>query len=714
MLFQHYNKNCDVTNIQQIIGQTKEKVSFNELGQTAERIGFRTRKTKLTYSQLTSLIRVPCILMINQTYYVVIPARSKWGKSSNDLHFTDPALGAITYPKDKFLESWANAVNDSGESAGLVLLLEPTFKLYAKQRNKNTRLTWTSLLLYFRFSFWQVVQVLGTLVIATLLQLLFPFLMQSLIDNGIGMRNLHFVTVILIAQLTLVFTRAVLDLIRGYLLLRISNIISISVLSDFWVKITALPMAYFTQHPTGDILQRLNDNKQIHKFLTGPALQTVYLLLNFFVFAIVLITYKANLFLIYAAGIAIYFLWVQSFLGVKRKVNNQIFHASIVENNATLQLTQGMQEIKMQNIEQSKRWEWERAQYDIFRFNFKSLIYNQAQQGGVTLIHHGTSAVLTFMVAKSVVGGELTLGAMLAIQYIIGQLSSPIESLLNFYQLAQDTKISMERINEIYQKEDEEDFSSQYVHCLPEHKKIILSHVSFAYPGVNNGQILNNIHLEIPEGKTTAIVGVSGSGKTTLIKLLLKFYQEYNGNIRIGDVDLKDVSPSFWRRQCGVVLQDSYIFNSNIAKNIAVQDGQLDYARLIDACRAVNILSFIECLPEGFNTKLGVGGISISNGQKQRILIARAIYKNPSYLFFDEATNSLDSSNEKIIVKNLFTFFRDRTVVVVAHRLSTVRDADKIIVLDKGTIIEEGNHYELCMLKGKYYELVSNQLELGN
>ena len=373
-----------------------------------------------------------------------------------------------------------------------------------------------------------------------------------------------------------------------------------------------------------------------------------------------------------------------------------------------------MQEIKLHNAEKLKRWEWENIQAGIFKLNFRSLNYSQIQQAGALLINQGKDVFITFLVAGLVIDGKLTLGAMLAIQYIIGQLSSPIEQFVGFVQSAQDAKISMERLNEIHQLKDEENSEANFINQLPENKSIHFNNLSFTYPGAGNEPVLQNINLQIPEGKVTAIVGVSGSGKTTILKLLLKFYDYYNGDIKIGETNYRYISPSFWRKQCGAVLQEGYIFNDTIARNIAVGVELIDYENLIRCCKTSNILSFVESLPNGFNTQLGAEGVGMSQGQKQRLLIARAIYKDPQYLFFDEATNALDANNEKVIVENLRQFFQGRTVIVVAHRLSTVKNADKIIVLHKGTIVEEGTHHELCDLSGMYYELVKNQLELGN
>ena len=525
---------------------------------------------------------------------------------------------------------------------------------------------------------------------------------------------MKYITIVLFAQLMLTFSSTIIGLIRSRLQLRVSNNINISILSDFWIKLTRLPLAYFETRHTGDTLQRLQDNKRIQAFLTGQTMTTLFSIFNFITYSVVLIFYSVPLFFIFLIGNAVYFIWIQLFMRIRRKLNYSTFHLSAKENNATLQLIQGMQEIRINNSEQLKRWEWENIQVNLFKLSFKTLNYDQWQSAGAMLISQGKDILISFIVAKMVVSGDLTFGSMLAIQYIIGQLSGPIQQFIGLSQSIQDAKISMERLNEIHGLEDEEPTNQMFNSYLPENKNIYLNHLTFQYPGPGNEKVLSDISLTIPHGKVTAIVGVSGSGKTTLLKLLLKIYDKYEGDFKIGESQFRSISARFWRSQCGAVLQDGYIFNDTIARNIAVSDEYIDQEKLLHSCRIANIIPFIETLPNGFNTQLGAEGVGISQGQKQRLLIARAVYKEPEYLFFDEATNALDANNEKVIVENLNRFFEGRTVVVVAHRLSTVKDADHIIVLHRGKIAEEGTHDNLVKMKGQYYELVRNQLELGN
>jgi ATP-binding cassette subfamily B protein len=726
MIAKYYGKKVSVNDIKSSADFSNKGVNLLGISEAAENIGFRARGVQVTYDQLSRDIILPCILHWRQNHFVVLlPIMPKWRRSKK-LAIADPARGIIDFTKDEFLEQWAVTKNTKGEDIGHALILEPTVKFYEHGEENTKPLKWEMVLKYLNFNKWQLVQVFIALLLTSIFQLIFPFLTQSLVDTGINNQNLQYITIVLLAQLMLVFSRSIVDFIRSRILLSISIKINFSLLSDFWIKLTRLPISYFDSYHTGDTLQRLNDSRAIQNFLTGSALNTFFSLFSFIVFAGILSVFNIRLFFIFCIGSILYYGWIRLFLRLRRKINYQTFHLSANANIFSMQLIQGMQELKINNGENLKRWKWESIQASIFKLNYRNLSYSQLQQAGALFINEGKNAVITFLVAQMVVQGQLTLGAMLAVQYIIGQLSGPIEQFIGFVQNAQDAKMSLERLNEIHQLQEEENGGSYHrkeFQSLPEKKSILLSNMSFAYPGSNNQLVLKNLTVEIPEGKITAIVGHSGSGKTTFLKLLLKFYEKYDGEIVIGSLDdqnapqglqFRYISPSYWRKQCGAVLQEGYIFNDSIAGNIAVGYEQPEYNKLLNACKTANILSFIETLPNGFNTKLGTDGMGISQGQKQRLLIARAIYKDPDYLFFDEATNSLDANNEKEIVENLQSFFIGKTVVVVAHRLSTVKNADKIIVLHEGKIVEEGTHSELSIMKGKYFELVKNQLELGN
>lgn len=708
MVAKFYGRHYAAEYIRGLIGSNKEGSSLYGISEAAEKLGFRTRGVRISFDSLATEASLPCILHWNKEHFVVL-VRVK----GSSVRVADPAAGLLQYTRSQFLERWATDVEEDDTPSGIALLLEPSPDFYAEAGQREMGANWGLALRYLRNTGGRIVQVLAALIVTSLLQLAMPFLTQSVVDTGINTQNLQFITIVLAAQLMLIFSRTVIDFIRSRLLLSISMIVNLSLLSDFWIKVTKLPMSYFDSRHSGDTLQRLSDSRQIQNFLTGSALNTLFSLFNLVVFSVVLIMYNLEIFLIFAAGSALYFFWIKTFMGVRRRLNYKTFTLSARENNATLQLIQGMPDLKLHQAEQAKRWEWENIQAGIFRLNLKTLNYNQLQQAGSILISQAKDIFIVFVVAEQVIEGRLTLGAMLAVQYIIGQLSSPVEQLAGFLQSAQDAKISMERLGEVHSLEEEERVGVYYSHTPPRRKDIRIRGLSFAYPGAGNEPVLRDIDLDIPEGKVTAIVGMSGSGKTTLMKLLLKFYENYEGEVHVGEANFERLAPSAWRKECGAVMQEGYIFSDTMARNIAIGDETVDHERLTECCRAANILSFVESLPAGFYTMLGAAGVGISQGQKQRLLIARALYKDPSYLFFDEATNALDANNEVEIVENLGAFFTGRTVVTIAHRLSTVRHADKIVVLDNGRIVEEGTHEVLTQARGKYYQLVKNQLELG-
>ena len=736
MVSKHYGRAVNIEALRNASQISKEGVSLLGIAEAAEKIGFNAKGATLSYNELIKDVQLPAILHWEQNHFVVLTTQGSLHKWRRGVTVADPGKGLITYTKQEFCKHWISTKDETtGEPLGVALLLEATPDFYTRQDDENEKskagLGWDRLLKYLAQHKRHIAQVFMAMGIASLLQLIFPFLTQSIVDTGINTNNLPFIYLVLIAQLVLFFSRMVVEFIRSRLLLFISTHINASILSDFWIKLMKLPISFFDTKMTGDIIQRLGDHRRIESFLTGSTLNVLFSMVNLVMFSVVLLLYNTTIFYIFAIGSVLYFLWIKIFLKFRRQLDFKRFAIASKENTATMQLIYGMQEIKLNGAEQSKRWEWENLQAQLFKLGFKGLSLSQYQQAGIFFINEGKNILITFFVAKAVLDGQLTLGAMMAIQYIIGQLNSPVEQLIGFVQSAQDAKISLERLNEIHQLEEEEPNEKTFITHLPDNKTIQVQDLSYTYPGAGNEPVLKNINLRVPEGKVTAIVGMSGSGKTTLLKLLLRFYENYQGEIsltpnpspRSGEgsnsplakgTSLRYISPKFWRRQCGSVMQDGYIFNDNIAKNIAVSDEVPDYKKLLHACKVANILSFVESLPLGFNTKIGAEGNGISAGQKQRILIARAVYKNPVYIFFDEATNALDANNEKAIMENLNEFFKDKTVVVVAHRLSTVKNADNIIVLDNGMITEQGTHEELTNKKGEYYQLVKNQLELGN
>lgn len=704
MIGKYYGRNLNIQKLREFCQINKEGVSLLGISEAAEKLGLRSSGAKISLKQLIES-ELPCILHWRQNHFVVL-YKVKKGR----YYIADPAKGLITYTEREFKENW---LNTKELYDGIVLFLSPSPQFYEQDEDKSPKLSWPFLLYYLSAYRKLIIQLFLGLAVGSLLQLITPFLTQSLVDTGINTRNLNFIYIILIAQVMLFLGSTSVHFVRSWILLHISTRINVSILTDFLIKMMKLPMSFFDARMTGDIMQRMNDQQRIESFLTGSTLNTLFSLFNLIVFTVVLAYYNTGILFVFAVSTILYTLWIIVFLKQRRQLDYKRFDISSRNQSSLVQLVGGMQEIKLNNCEKQKRWEWEHIQANLFQFNVKSLSLSQYQSGGSMFINQGKNILITFLSAKAVIDGDLTLGGMMAIQFIVGQLNSPIEQLLGFVQSFQDAKISLERLNEIHQMDDEEPVEKQYNYELPSNKSINIQNLTFRYPGAGNDPVLKNIDLYIPEGKTTAIVGMSGSGKTTILKLLLRFYEPESGEIRISDTKLEQISFKTWRGHCGVVMQDGFIFSDNIANNIAVGDEFPDQKKLRNAIHIANIEEFIEGLPLGLNTRIGSGGNGISQGQKQRLLIARAVYKNPEYLFFDEATNALDAKNERVIMDNLQEFFKRRTVVVVAHRLSTVSNADNIIVLDKGRIIEQGTHYELAGLKGEYYDLVKNQLELG-
>lgn len=706
MIAKSFGKNFSLQRLRELCGINREGVSLLGIAEAAEKIGLRTTAAKLTYEILLEA-DLPCILHWRQNHFVVLYKIHR-GKH----YIADPAKGLIVYTKAEFLQHWYGSKQD-GYGEGIALLVSASPGFYEQEGDKDDVLSLTYMLGYLLKYKRLIVQLFIGLGVGSLIQLIIPFLTQSVVDIGINTRNLNFMYVVLIAQTMLFLGRLSVEFIRSWILLHISTRINISILTDFLIKLMKLPMSFFDTKMTGDIMQRMADQKRIESFLTGPALSTIFSLFNLVIFAVVLAYYNVTIFFVFLVSSVLYSVWVILFLRKRRELDFKRFDISSKNQSSIVQLISGMQEIKLNNCEQQKRWEWERLQAGLFRFSVKSLSLGQYQQAGAFFINEGKNILITFLVAKTVIDGNLTLGGMMAIQYIIGQLNSPIEQLIGFLQQLQDARISLERLNEIHQMEDEEAANMTFLKELPSDKSISLRNITFTYPGAGNEPVLKDVSLEIPDGKTTAIVGMSGSGKTTILKLLLRFYTPQKGEVRVGAGYLDQISYRFWRGKCGIVMQDGFIFSDTIARNIAVGDEQPDREKLRHAIKVANIGELIQGLPLGLNTKIGSEGNGISQGQRQRILIARAVYKDPQYIFFDEATNALDSINETIIMENLEEFFHGRTVVVVAHRLSTVKKADNIIVIDKGMIVEQGNHQALIKLKGEYYKLVKNQLELG-
>lgn len=713
MIARYYGKAFSDKQLQQLCPASREGVSLLGISDTAQEIGFRTVSGRITMERLIEQKPFPCILHWNQEHFVVLYAvRKKWN-GKQIFSIADPGKGLLAMDEGQFKENWLST-RKGNEDRGIVLSLQPTPLFYTQKEDKQRTSTFRFLYGYLRQYKRFFLQLTIGLLLGSLLQLLFPFLTQAIVDIGIADKDIHFIYLILIGQLSLVLGGASIDFVRRWLLLHISIRINISLLSDFVIKLTKLPMAFFDTKQTGDLLQRMNDHDRVENFLTAQTINVLFSLINFLVFGIVLLHYHTDIFLVFLSGSLLYGGWIALFLRKRRLLDYAYFGQRALNQSKTMQLLNGMQEIKLQDCERRRRWEWEDVQAGLFRINIRSLKLQQIQESGAILINQIKNMVITVVAATAVIKGDLSLGMMLAIQYIIGQLNAPVEQLLSFAYNWQDVKMSLERMNEIHRLENEDTGQEKQCHVQNKTKSISLQGVSFQYDGKHSPEVLRNITLHIPEGKTTAIVGTSGSGKTTLIKLLLGYYQPTAGKICIGQTDLQKMNLKAWRRQCGVVMQDGHIFSESIARNIAVGDGEIDSRLLAEASHIASADEFIERLPLKYNTLIGTDGQGISLGQKQRILIARAVYKNPPFLFLDEATNSLDANNEKDIIEKLNTFYKGRTTVIVAHRLSTVRRADQIVVLDKGTIVEAGTHDELTNKKNAYFNLIKNQLELGS
>lgn len=735
MVAKHHGRNIPPQELREAAEIGKDGVNLLGIAQAAEGIGFRTLAIKVTIQKLLKEAPLPCILHWGQNHFVVLTSSTKrkkiltfslFGKQEpkDEIVIADPARGLITYTIEEFQSQWATTVKE-GENEGIALLLEPTPEFHNPvASNRETKsstnnagsdgIKFGALFAYlFRFKS-LIIQLFLGLLAGSAMQLMLPFLTQSLVDTGIQTRNLNFIYIILAAQLMLFAGRLSVDFIRSWLLIHISTRINLSILSDFLIKLLRLPVSYFESKQTGDILQRINDHRRIESFLTGTSLNTLFSVFNLFIFGAVLAYYNLTIFGVFIAASVVYAIYIVLFLNYRKKLDNRRFALASKNQSSLIQLVQAVPELKLNNATMRKRWEWESLQVQDFKLSFESLALQQYQQVGGFFINEGKNIFITFLAATAVVNGQMTLGAMMALQYIIGQLNSPIEQMIGFVQHLQDAKLSLERLNEVHQMPDEEARGNHLMNFLPEQRDIQINNLTFTYPGAGNDPVLEDVSFTIPEGKVTAIVGSSGSGKTTLLKLLLKFVEAQKGDIKVGSGSLKHIGHQFWRNHCGTVMQDGFIFSDTIANNIAISDEYPDPKKLLHAVKVANIQTFVESLPLSYNTKIGAEGNGISQGQKQRLFIARAVYKNPEFLFFDEATNALDAENERVIMDNLNEFFLGKTVVVVAHRLSTVKNADQIIVLEKGKVVETGTHAELSRERGRYFDLVKNQLELGS
>lgn len=713
MVSKHYGKEYSAEMLRQHCFISRNGVSMLGISDAAENLGFHTMGVKISFEQLTEEAVLPCILHWNQNHFVVCYKIEKKRKGNYNIYISDPASQKLCYTKEEFLKCWLSTKSGDVEK-GVALLLEPGVnfgecdeEVITQKRSLSHFLKY---LLPYKSQFFQLI--LG-MVVGCMLQLLFPFLTQAMVDLGIEGRNMNIITLILIAQLMLFLAQLSVEYIRSWILLHVNSRIDISLISDFLIKLMNMPLHFFDTKKIGDIMQRIGDHGRIKSFLMGNSINIVFSLANFFIFAAVLAYYHYKILVIFLIGNFFYVLWILFFMKYRRELDIKRFNQSAMEQNKVIQIIQGMQEIKLNNCERQRRWEWERIQVKLFKISLRGLTIGQIQQAGSIFFTQTTHFIITFIAARAVVNGEMTLGMMMSMTYIIGQISAPIGEFIGFAQALQDAKISLERLNEIHAQDDEEKDIARKLTILPENKSIKIEHLKFSYDGSDRQHALDDISLVIPEHKVTAIVGESGSGKSTLVKLIQGFYTPNRGSIKIGTANLNTINPHLWRSKTGSVMQESFIFSDTIANNIALGTDKVDAERLYHASVMANADEFISELPLGYNTRIGQEGIGVSQGQRQRLLIARAIYKNPEFIFFDEATNALDTSNERLIMGNLQEFYMGKTVVIVAHRLSTVVKADQIVVLKQGKIIEQGTHKELIQLGGEYYTLVKNQLELG-
>jgi ATP-binding cassette subfamily B protein len=720
MITDYYGKQYSLEYLRELCFLSREGVSLLSVNDAATALGFRTLMLKISFDKLVKDCPLPCILHWNQDHFVILTdVKKKTGWLPGVLNratpeyrmiVADPAYGIVTLDRETFQKAWVSTATERG----VVLLLEPTPDFYNKEVARNNkggyRFLFRYLVPYRRFIF----QLFIGMICASIISLIFPFLTQLLVDVGVADKDISFVYIILLSQLFLFFGTTAIEWIRSWLLLHINTRISLNIISDFLTKLLKLPIKYFDTKAVGDISQRITDHHRIENFLTGSVLSSFFSVVNILVFSVILSYYDIKILAVFLTLSLMGIIWIFLFQKKRKEFDYKRFARNRESQDKLYEMITGMQEIKLYGSETSKRWEWEQLQVNFFRLNVKGLALEQYQQSGLVFFTHLKNILVTFIAAQGVIEGRMSLGALLSVAYIIGQTNAPIEQLVGFIKSAQDAKLSIDRLQEILIKDEEE--KTGYLEIKPQelaHEDIHVNNLSFQYEGPNSPYVLKDVSFTIPKGSVTAIVGTSGSGKTTLMKLLLNFYDPAKGEIRIGKRKMKDISPKSWRKYCGTVMQDGYIFYDTIARNIAVDGNEIDDQKIERAVYVSNLKETISRFPSGYTTKIGASGQGISGGQRQRILIARAVYKNPDYLFFDEATSSLDANNEKIIMDRLDDFFLGKTVIVIAHRLSTVKNADQIIVLENGRIAEIGTHDTLTRGKGKYFELVRNQLELG-
>ncbi len=706
MICHYYGKSLSLEEAEKYCSASNRGVSLLGISEGAQDLGFHTRAARFTVKQI-SRIGAPCILYWNQNHFVIL-----YKVKRNKFYIADPGKGLITYDIDTLKEKWISSVKN-GFDRGVALTVEPTsnFTKNSCAVGRTSQSPFTIITKYlFRYKKYLALIVCG-LFLGCVLQLIMPFLTQYIVDVGIKNGDINFIWLVLCGELAIVAGRTATDFIKRWLLTHISIRVNISLISDFFIKLLKLPMSFYEIKHMGDLLQRVSDHSRIQAFLTEKVLSILFSCLSFFVFGLVLLVYNRFIFCVFVGGTLLYAGWIVLFLKKRRLLDIELFEKRSENQNNIFEFVTTLQETKLQDCCQRRRWMWEDIQAGLFELQLKSLKLQQTQEAGSVFLNEIKNILITILSANAVIEGNLSLGGMLAIQYIIGQLNSPVYQFVGFIQSLQDVKLSLERINEIQDKPDEDD-SAKLLFDEYTIQNIVISHLNFKYDRHSSAKTLDDVNICFPSKLTTAIVGESGSGKTTLVKLMLGYYSHYEGDIFIGGNELGYINLKQWRRRCGVVMQDGVIFTESIARNIAIDDADIDMYRLVEAAKMACIYDFIQSLPLKFETVIGRNGMGISQGQKQRILIARTIYRNPDYVFLDEATNSLDALNERTIVENLKSFYENRTVIVIAHRLSTVKDADNIIVMGNGRVLESGTHECLIKKKGSYYTLVKNQLQM--
>lgn len=679
---------------------THQGLVFSEISDISNKIGFDNLFVELNFDEIAGNVILPAIFFWKKNHYIVV-----YKLTNNKIYFCDPAIGKIVLTKEKFIKNW---LNDNGK--GFIFLLQPTEKLYLnKQNEKDNTIKSLKRILGYLFNYKiQLYYLSIILLFSSILEFLFPFFTQKIIDRGVYNKDIPFLYLVLFAQIVLFISKILNEFYRSWLFIHISSRVSLKLISDFLIQLMSLPIKFFSTKSIGDLLERINDHKRVESFLTNDLIKSVFAFFSLLIFSTIIFHYSANAFFIFFIGNAVQLIWIFTYLEKLKLIDQRKFKLLAIEQNKNLELLSGIQEIKLNNLENQKRKEWKKIQLELFKNNINNLQVNQKYES-YRFISFLTSILITFTTAYSVIHNSLSIGSMMAIIFVIGAVNTPITQLINFVLNFKLLMVRVARIEEINNITNDEPTNDEIINFNV--GDITFNNVTFSYNNKKN--ILNDINLTIKKGTTTAIVGLSGSGKTTLLKLLLKFHKPQIGNILIDANDIQTIQDESWRNNCGVIFQDSFIFSNSIAFNISL-DEEYDFEKLLEAVEKANIKDFIEELPLNYNTTIGRDGLSISQGQTQRILIARAIYKNPNYLFFDEATNSLDAENEKKIVENITTFFKDKTKIIVAHRLNTVINADQIIVLENGCIVEKGNHEELINMKSKYFNLIKNQLELNS